>query len=628
MATKKDKLLEEAQRMALRGQLDKAIRLYEQVVQLEPSAINHRQKLAELLVKAGYTEEARTEFETIGKHYSSNAFYLKAIAVYKKLQTMFPKDISITLILADLNEKHGLIANALAEYKQVYDYYEKASNKVDAIKILEKMLAVDKQNFNIKLKLAEAYFQAGRKSDSYTAFGGIAAMLQDRGDSTALNDINSRIQQMFPEKTEFLFEMLTEQVSGGKYASAVTGLEALLLANSGEKRIWDLLIKAYRQMDRPQDVKLACQRYLSALPAALSAREELLRCLIDEKDIKGALAQFYQYEQDLIAGLPADDLVALYRALLALDPVNLRILEGLKHACELSGDRENADDAAARIMSLQPLSRAHALSQPEEPFQGLIDEPDPLAGEPPVLAESDSEPTDKIHSDDLAGLSVITAGLPGLTCLDADAACFDTVEPLDDFIEDEIEIEIEIDDDNGLDGVTAEGRHETFADDWLDPFGDISVNLTASPRSVKFGSNLELSDAQSHYDLGVAFKEMGLYGEAVNEFRQAMIDPVRRIACLILQGACLRENGDIAAAENILRTVLKPGLGLEDACSARYELALTLQASGKNDEAAGLLAEIDVSNPGFRDAHACQEDTDRNSELDFSDEDLQGFDLK
>jgi tetratricopeptide (TPR) repeat protein len=125
VSSKKDKLIAEAQRYALRGQLDKAVKAYEQVVALDPSAINQRQRLAELLVKAGRIDNARNEFEEIGKYYATNGYYLKAIAVYKKLQVMFPGDMDITLRLAELNEKHGLAANALAEYKQVYDYHEK-----------------------------------------------------------------------------------------------------------------------------------------------------------------------------------------------------------------------------------------------------------------------------------------------------------------------------------------------------------------------------------------------------------------------------------------------------------------------------------------------------------------------
>ena len=49
--SKKDKLIGEAQKFALRGQFDKAAKAYEQILALEPAAINQRQKLAELLIK-------------------------------------------------------------------------------------------------------------------------------------------------------------------------------------------------------------------------------------------------------------------------------------------------------------------------------------------------------------------------------------------------------------------------------------------------------------------------------------------------------------------------------------------------------------------------------------------------
>jgi len=52
LASKKDKILESAQRFVLKGQIDKAIKDYQQVVVLDPKEIRHRQRLAELLVRA------------------------------------------------------------------------------------------------------------------------------------------------------------------------------------------------------------------------------------------------------------------------------------------------------------------------------------------------------------------------------------------------------------------------------------------------------------------------------------------------------------------------------------------------------------------------------------------------
>ncbi|MBC8018260.1 MAG: tetratricopeptide repeat protein [Verrucomicrobia bacterium] len=153
--------------------------------------------------------------------------------------------------------------------------------------------------------------------------------------------------------------------------------------------------------------------------------------------------------------------------------------------------------------------------------------------------------------------------------------------------------------------------------------------IATKPRGVKFASGPDGTDAQSHYDLGVAFREMGLYDEAINEFRQAATATGRRLECLILQGACLREKGDLTNAEKVLKSLMKPGLALEDVCSVKYELALTYEACGKHDQLVELLTEIDKSNSGFRDVRARLDTAgkDQNA-LDFSDDELQGFDLK
>ncbi|MFH1026705.1 MAG: tetratricopeptide repeat protein, partial [Pseudomonadota bacterium] len=266
VSSKKDKLIEEAQKLVLRGQLDKAVKIYEQVMALEPSAINLRQKLAELLIKAGRIDDARKEFETIGRHFSKNGFYLKAIAVYKQLQKLFPADYLISLTLAELNEKHGLTANALSEYKLVFDYYEKFGNSSEALKILDKMQAVDPGNVPIKIKLAEAYYQNNKKDESYALFSKTASILQERGENATLSKLNTRIQQLFPEKTGFVLEVFSEQIANGNAASIMNGLQGHLRSHPNDKRAWDLIVEAYRQLDQPQKIRAAYQHYFKFFP--------------------------------------------------------------------------------------------------------------------------------------------------------------------------------------------------------------------------------------------------------------------------------------------------------------------------------------------------------------------------
>ncbi len=616
MSSKKDKLIEEAQRLALRGQLDKAIKAYEQVITLDPSAINQRQKLAELLVKAGRIDDARNEFWAIGKYYSANGYYLKAIAVYKKLQVMFPGDIAITLILADLNEKHGLAANALVEYKQVYDYYEQNSDSAEALKILEKMHAVDQKNVGIKLKLAEACFQAGRKDESYTLFGRLAALFQERHDSVGLSKLNARIQQLFPQKTGFMLEVLTEQVRGDAASTldAINSLQNLLRSNTGDKRLWDLVIEAYQRLNQPQRVKIAYQHYIRFFPNDLSVQMGLLECLISERDVAGAIQLLDQYEQNFIDNSSVRDLVGLYTSLDLVEPINLRILNGLKRSYEAIGDAENAATIERKIESLQSFSGENAFDEQSDAPVGGFDSDD----------EDESVPEIKPTRVKSGAAQRKDRGANRKDARSAEPTAFDLSEP------EEIEIEIEIDEGGSpFASLAQDGAvNEPTEDAWLDAVEDVFDSAATSPRSVKFGNDVDVSDAQTHYDLGVAFKEMGLYDEAINELRQAADDPERKMACLILQGTCLREKGSLEIAENMLRTLLRPGVAVEDTCSIKYELALTCEAAGKGEEAAKLLAEIDMARPGFRDVRSRLAASGDEPSLAFSDEELKDFDLK
>ncbi len=611
MSLKTDKLIEEAQKLALRGQLDKAIKVYQQVLSLEPSAFNHRQKLAELLVKAGRLDDARAEFEAIGKKFTSDGFYLKAIAVYKKLQGLFPGDIPTTLSLASLNEKHGLIANAVAEYKLVYDYYEKESNTSDALTILEKMHNVDPQNVNIKHKLAESYFQLGKKDESYSLFGKLATLLQERGDTSAFAKLDARIQQLFPQKSEFVLEVLAEQVSSGNAASAVVGLQALLRTNSHDKRIWELIVEAFTQLDQPQKVKVAYQHFLKCFPNELSAQVGLIGCLAAEKDLKGAVSLLDNYELGLFAGRFLEDLERIYRMLDKLDPINLRILEGLSRVCMALGKADEVTTLQSKISSLQGVT---GKEMPVPLQEESVDEQDYFDGH-----ASDEPEFGEVSFADLNTDTIEIPTTPDTGSIGAPGV-FDTPE-------DEFEIDVEFDEDASFE-IPFDDEEAAPEEDWLVAVGNMLDKIATKTGKVKFASSLDGDDAQSHYDLGLAFMEMGLYDESFKEFRQAASDSNRRFVCFVFQGVCLREKGDLVNAESVLQSLVKPELSTEDLCTAKYELALTYKASGKNDEYVALLNEIDGVDRNFRDVGRRLDavHTDKDA-LDFSDDDFKIFDV-
>ncbi len=582
VSSKKDKLIEEAQKFTSRGQFDKAAKAYEQIIALEPAAINLRQKFAELLIKCARNDDARKELETVAGHFSKNGFYLKAISVYKQLQKLFPADISLSLTLAELNEKHGLIANALSEYKLVYEQYEKSDDVFEALKILDRMQNVDPQNIPIKIKLAEAYAQQGKNDGAYAVFSKSAALLLERGDTVTLAKVRSRVQQLFPDKPDFLFEVLSELIRQGNAAAAIGSLQSLLRSNPGNKGVWELIIQAYRLLDQPQKVKIAYQHYLTYFPAEPAAMLGLISSITAEQNLAMALEMLDQYESALISGGFLQQLEQIYHALDKLDPINVKVLEGLIRVATAAGNEGEIASLTSKLTLLQTVSPGRQDSSAEL--------------EPTAVPPAEESPETGFPDD----ISIKTPSF-----------------------DEDVEIEIEVDSPFGVSEV---GTDNSLADEnWLDSVSALFDTSDIAQRGVKFGSEMENSDARSHFDLGQAFKEMGLFDDALNEFRQASQDPSMRVECLILQCVCLRERGEVERSTSILRALLKPGLSLEESCAVKYELALGYEAAGKTEIAHALLNEINSTNPGFRDIGSRLNAANDSNSLDFSDEDLDDF---
>ena len=621
MISKKDKLVEEAQKLVQRGQFDKAVKLYEQVMEIEPSAINMRQKLAELMIKAGRLDDARTEFETIGKHFSKNGFYLKAIAVYKQLQKLFPSDFLISLKLGELNEKHGLTANALSEYKLVFDYYEKSGDKAEALKILDKMQTVDPGNVPIKIKLAEAYYQNNRKDDAYALFSKSATLLQERNDTATFSRLSTRIQQLFPEKAGFELDLLAEQVANGNAAVAVNGLQGLLRNNPDEKRAWDLIVEAYKRLDQSQKVKAAYQHYLRFFPADPAPIAGMISCFAEEGNLSAALEQLDRYESVLFSAGFLDTLEKIYQTLNNIDPINIRIIEGMIRVAKAANKESDVAALSSRLNSLlAPSGKSKESTFIPESCPDLTD-----------------APCNSVSEESVSPFSDITVSDETFEAVDHETAAFDEALPdpqgfgtgYEECTEDDIEIEIDLDieESSELTRVAEESAGGAVNGDWLDSVGELFESIATTPRGVRFGNEMDNSDAQSHFDLGLAFKEMGLYDEAINEFRKASTDVSRRMSCLIMQGACLRERGEYDTAISMLNALLNPGLSLEDSSAVKYELVLTYESAGKTDQAEQLLNDIDSSNHGFRDVSSRLNAANLENSLDFSDEELKNFEL-
>lgn len=115
-------------------------------------------------------------------------------------------------------------------------------------------------------------------------------------------------------------------------------------------------------------------------------------------------------------------------------------------------------------------------------------------------------------------------------------------------------------------------------------------------------------DPETHYNLGIAFKEMGLLDEAIGEL-QKVCHAVDRgapfsqpIQALTWLAQCLVDKGAPEAAVRWYQKALQlPGLDSGSRCSIYYDLGAAYQAAGDNKAALTNFMEVYGSNIDFRD---------------------------
>jgi tetratricopeptide (TPR) repeat protein len=110
------------------------------------------------------------------------------------------------------------------------------------------------------------------------------------------------------------------------------------------------------------------------------------------------------------------------------------------------------------------------------------------------------------------------------------------------------------------------------------------------------------SDSATHYDLGVAYKEMGLHPDAINEFGIAGRDPKLECTCFAMIGMIHLEQGDLdKAAEAYIRGLGASQKNVDQEMSLYYDLGTVYEMKGSDSEALYYFQKIARRDPGYRD---------------------------
>ena len=140
--------------------------------------------------------------------------------------------------------------------------------------------------------------------------------------------------------------------------------------------------------------------------------------------------------------------------------------------------------------------------------------------------------------------------------------------------------------------------------DEKEPTGDEEADFQDMLRKFKQGisENVEEEDHQSHYDLGVAYKEMGLLDEAIAQFQKALRAPSNRVPTYEALGLCFIEKEQYPMAATILsRALHEPGMSESQLIGVLYLLGRCAEERGQRSAAIEYYQRVFVVDIQFQD---------------------------
>src|SRR6267378_2477087 len=374
MAFEKAKVLKAAEKFLSQGNINAAIKEYRQIVEHDQTDFTTLNMLGDLCVRTDKKEEAISCFLRIAEHYREQEFALKAIAMYKKIDRLNPRDPIIAEKLAILYSIQGLVVDARAQYLILAETYSKAGDSKRAVEVLHKIADLDPNNTEVRLKLAESYVKEGLMSEAAQAFTEAGERLSGAGAFERSLQAFSRALDLVPHSRAALGGLVSAHVALGTAYEAAELLEKLITDKPDDIELITLLLEAHLAAQDAAGAERATSLLMVQDATNYNRFLDVARLYLNNGELESAARVLAGVTERVLAGREENQLLELVEEVLARDPekiMALRLLvrihwwqrdmdklraalERLTEAAEAAGETEDERYALTQLVRLVP----------------------------------------------------------------------------------------------------------------------------------------------------------------------------------------------------------------------------------------------------------------------------------
>ncbi|MEO8504106.1 MAG: tetratricopeptide repeat protein [Acidobacteriota bacterium] len=237
MAVNREQVVQAAEKLVAKGKIEAAIKEYRKVLDDSPSDTTTLNRVGDLWARLNKNEEAIRVYTQTAGSFTEDGFFVKAIAIYKKVIKLDPTRLEVYEKLADLYHRQGLTNEARTQYQVLIDYYLKHSNAASAISILLKMVELEPENPTHHVKLADIYRQQKLVDKAMGEYKIIAEMMLSKGHAEEAAQVYLKALDVNANDMAFLTEAVLGLRDAGHNGPAAKLLAAAVEKNPQAERV-------------------------------------------------------------------------------------------------------------------------------------------------------------------------------------------------------------------------------------------------------------------------------------------------------------------------------------------------------------------------------------------------------
>lgn len=251
MAFSKDKAHDRAEKYAARGQHDRAAREYQAIVEHDPKDVRAWLMLADSLARTGDRAGAVSRYQQVADFYASSREFQKALAVYRQVLNLDPSRLDIHYKCAQLNMEVGRVHDAIASFESIAQSQLQSGRVAEALQTYRTIADADPTVVSKRLRLAELYSREKMVDEAVEAFRQAAAVLLEAGRHSDYVRVAERLVYHKPDERDVVRELARVYLHLGDARRALMKLNGLLQADPGDAAGLELLAETFMALGKP-----------------------------------------------------------------------------------------------------------------------------------------------------------------------------------------------------------------------------------------------------------------------------------------------------------------------------------------------------------------------------------------